>query len=245
MADSIYGLATTAYLRGEYEEAERLHLEALEMRRQRLGEHHIDVADSLNDLALVYRNQQDYEKAAQYMRESVETTRIALGNEHRYFTMSLFNLASVLNAEGAYDQAEAPAREALAKIEKSLGARHLDTGIAYAVLASSLRGQGRFAESEPLYVRGLAIFRERGALPHRIAIRQGEYADVLANLGKYDAAETELLSALEILREHYPEGNLRTRNVVSSLVALYDAWGKPEKASEYRAIASGSGEDRN
>jgi non-specific serine/threonine protein kinase/serine/threonine-protein kinase len=236
VADSLFGLAEVLSYQGEYEESERLHLEALDMRRQRLGEEHIDVADSLNDLAILSRHRKDYDRAEAYMRESLAVTRIAYGSQHPLVGTSLFNLASVLNAKGAHDAAEAPAREGLAMMHQIVGPGHVNTGIAYAVLASSLRGQKRFVESEQMYVQSIGILRERGALPHRIAIRQSEYATVLTSLGKHEEAERELLSALEVLRGHYPDGNDFTRSTCSSLVRLYEAWGKPEKAVEYRVM---------
>ncbi len=42
------------YSQGKYEQAEPLYQQALEMRRQLLGQQHPSVATSLNNLALLY-----------------------------------------------------------------------------------------------------------------------------------------------------------------------------------------------
>ncbi|MEN1682131.1 MAG: tetratricopeptide repeat protein, partial [Planctomycetota bacterium] len=42
---------------GHYDEAEPLHQQSLEIRREQLGDRHPDVAQSLNNLAVLYREQ--------------------------------------------------------------------------------------------------------------------------------------------------------------------------------------------
>ncbi len=67
---------------------------------------------------------------------------------------------------------------------------------------------------------------------------------------QYFPTPMQLLAELHVTQERYDEGELlllealdhiegesqkRTASVVRSLVALYDAWGKPDKAAEWRA----------
>ena len=60
----------------------------------------------------------------------------------------------------------------------------------------------------------------------------------LAALARYDEAEAMLLDAHRDLEaEPGPQGRA-ARATVARLVALYDAWGKPEKAAPYRLLLS-------
>jgi tetratricopeptide (TPR) repeat protein len=67
---------------GKYEEAEPLHLQALELRQRLLGENHPDVATSLNNLALLYNSQGRYEKAELLYLQALSIAEVSLGKEH-------------------------------------------------------------------------------------------------------------------------------------------------------------------
>jgi hypothetical protein len=58
----------------------------------------------------------------------------------------------------------------------------------------------------------------------------------LTEVGRYERAEELLLAAYPVLRQVMGEQNMRTELAVRRLVKLYEAWGKPEKAAEYRAL---------
>jgi hypothetical protein len=58
------------------------------------------------------------------------------------------------------------------------------------------------------------------------------HAICLVELGRYDEAEPLLLESYPNLR---PLPDADTRETLRYLVKLYDAWGKPEKAAEWRA----------
>ncbi len=53
---------------------------------------------------------------------------------------------------------------------------------------------------------------------------------------RFDDAESVLLEAHGILQTTLGDENEQTTRVVGYLADLYDAWGKPEKAAEYRAL---------
>ena len=58
----------------------------------------------------------------------------------------------------------------------------------------------------------------------------------MRRLERYEEAEKILLAAYPVLQGQFGEQHVRTQKAVSHLVALYVAWGKPEKAAEYRAL---------
>ena len=57
---------------GDYAKAEPLYRQALEIRKQVLGENHPDYAASLNNLAGLYQPMGDYAKAEPLCRQALE-----------------------------------------------------------------------------------------------------------------------------------------------------------------------------
>lgn len=53
--------------------------------------------------------------------------------------------------------------------------------------------------------------------------------------GRYDEAEPLILEGLDIQRRLLGEEHRSTANTIKNLIEFYEAWGKPEKAKEWRA----------
>jgi tetratricopeptide (TPR) repeat protein len=68
--------------RGQYAVAELLYQQALEIRRQVLGEQHPDFASSLNNLAGLYKTTGRYEQAEPLYQQALEVFRQVLGPNH-------------------------------------------------------------------------------------------------------------------------------------------------------------------
>ncbi|MFH0982883.1 MAG: hypothetical protein V2A79_15280, partial [Planctomycetota bacterium] len=58
----------------------------------------------------------------------------------------------------------------------------------------------------------------------------------LTDLGRYAEAEALLLAAYAGEARMRGEDHENTRDSVESLIALYEAWGQPDKAAEYRGL---------
>lgn len=53
---------------------------------------------------------------------------------------------------------------------------------------------------------------------------------------RYAEAEPLLLESYPVLKAKLGEQHARTVDALRRLVALYEAWGQPDKASDYRAM---------
>ena len=62
-----------------------------------------------------------------------------------------------------------------------------------------------------------------------------KYGACLTGQQRHAEAETALLEAHEILTSGLGADHSETLKVTPNLVDLYEAWGKPEKAAEWRA----------
>jgi hypothetical protein len=85
-----------------------------------------------------------------------------------------------------------------------------------------------------------AVRRAREALPakHRfMAVFLADHARTLAAMERFAEAEAEFLASHDALQRSFGEHHHRTIGVCQALVELYETWGKPEKAAEWRAKA--------
>lgn len=87
---------------------------------------------------------------------------------------------------------------------------------------------------ELLLREGLDI--RRNALPKgdgRTAEAESALGSCLAALRRYDEAELLLVESYATLKA---KRHKLTQKTLKQLIALYEAWGKPEKAAQYRPL---------
>jgi len=93
---SLNNLAGLYRAQGRYDEAEPLYRQALELRRELLGERHPQVATSLNNLAYLYESQGRYNEAEPLYLEALAMLAQAVGTDHPNFQTVLGNLVAFL-----------------------------------------------------------------------------------------------------------------------------------------------------
>ena len=136
---------------------------------------------------------------------------------------------------GQSGEAEKHYRAALELRQKSRGAAGSGVADTEAALGRLLTGRGAYEEADRLLRDALAIRRKSLPSPHW----QTGYTEALLGIcltgeRRFDEAEPLLLAGYETLRAKRREARDETRMAASGLVALYTAWGKPDKAAEWR-----------
>lgn len=154
-AECIGNLAWLLQTCGRYDEAERLHQQALEMCEQQHGPEHPSIAMHKNRLASLCQNTARYDEAESLYREVLQTRTKVLGEQHPLVAVSLNNLAVLLRLRGDYDGGEDLYRQALAIYEARLGENHPKTAIALSNLALLLTRKNQLDESDALHERSL------------------------------------------------------------------------------------------
>jgi tetratricopeptide (TPR) repeat protein len=146
--------------------------------------------------------------------------------------------------KGDYTGAEALHREALALKRKLLEREHPDVAISLVSLADALWRQKKASEAESVARQAVAIFKKAlpGDHPY-IAETESILGGALALSGRYEEAQALLLRSYPILKTSTGEGSPETRKTLERIVALYEAWGKPETAAHHRMafVASDAG----
>ncbi|MEM7516415.1 MAG: tetratricopeptide repeat-containing protein kinase family protein, partial [Planctomycetota bacterium] len=139
-------MGVTRHWVGDFADAATWLERALEIRRQHLGERHIDTAQTLNNLAVVRLWQEDPE-ATNLMRQSLEITEESLGPSHPDSMQSRGNLAAALRGLGD-NQAAVEELSILVKTQRQVfGQTHHETGQTLNNLGHLLLRSGRTAEA--------------------------------------------------------------------------------------------------
>jgi eukaryotic-like serine/threonine-protein kinase len=235
VAVTLGNLGAVLQTKGDFAGAEPLYRESLEIRRRLLGNEHPEVASTLNNLAAVLHEKGDYTSAEPLYREALDTNRRLLGNQHPRLAVNLANLAELLQDEGNYAGAEPLYREALDIRQRALGAAHVGVATVRGRLAGLLADFARAEEAEPLARE--AVEALHGKLPTDHPDRAESESILgycLVKLHRYEEAEPLLVNSCGVLQSKEPHRR-RTQRALTGVLALYEAWGKPEKAKEWRA----------
>jgi tetratricopeptide (TPR) repeat protein len=108
----------------------------------------------------------------------------------------------------------------------------------------TLLREGRFAEAEAILRKALAEYDLPGLKPLNLRIHprarfDGGLGQALAGQGKFADAETHVVAAFEELRaneQRIAGDRVRiVRDAHDAVIALYTAWGKPDKVAEWKA----------
>jgi serine/threonine-protein kinase len=235
-AESLNDLGTVLGMQGKYDEAEPLLREALAGRRRGLGEEHPGVAETMNNLAQLFRRTGRLDEAEPLFRRSAEINRLVHGDDHALVSIALGNLARVYQEQGEFAKAEPLAREALSIRRRTVGDDHHGTGLYLKVLGSVLVSDGRSAEAEPLLRESVANFEASLPPDHWwTGDAKSTLGECLVAQDRFAEAEPFLLDGLARIEAGLGPDHDRTRQAVERLVALYEAWQKPEDAARYRA----------
>ncbi len=117
-----------------------------------------------------------------------------------------------------------------------LGDDHWQTLNSKSNLALLLVDLGNAVEAEQLAGEAVVAARETLGAEHWFhGVFLGKQGRALAALERFDDGESALLAAHGILQTAVGDEHEQTKRVVGYLAVLYDAWGKPEKAAEWRA----------
>jgi tetratricopeptide (TPR) repeat protein len=184
--------------RGDLKNAEPLLRDALQMRRNLLGDQHVDVATSMSNLGGLLVEKRELQEAEQLYRRALEIVREQLGEDHPAVAGILNNLANVLWKKGDAAGAELLLRQALALGHKGLG-EHPALATTLNNLASVLQERGDLAEAEKLYRQALELWPK--LLPEdrwNIAVTEQNLAALLRKTGRVAEAEPLEQKAKEV-----------------------------------------------
>jgi serine/threonine protein kinase/Tfp pilus assembly protein PilF len=235
---SMNNLADVYMDEGKYAQAGALFSQTLEIQRRVLGPEHPYTLAFMDSLATDYGDEGKYAQAEALFNHTLQIERRVLGAEHPDTLALLSDFAFMYERQGKYALAENYAAQALAGRRHTLGSEHPDTMTSAADLALAYVSQRKFAESEPLAREAMEVDRKNRPDEWQRFRAESLLAASLAGEKKYAEAEPLLLEGYQ--------GMLARKNRIGVpewyhldradgwLVELYQAWGKPAKAAEWK-----------
>jgi serine/threonine-protein kinase len=224
-------------LGGDLSDLPRLE-EALELRRSVYGGDHTEVAGTLNDMALLLEPF-DPQAADTLLEQAAAINERIHGPDHRLTLSILNNLAGRYRDRGDFAKAEPLYRTVLERRRAAYPSDSVAHAYAMHGLGWSLTETGRPAEAEPL-LREVVRLVDPG--PGRVTsvhqMSRSTLGRCLEAQGRYAEAEVLLLGSYETTVATSPNTQFIPL-MLDRLIALYDAWNRPEAAEEFRAIRRG------
>ena len=224
---------------GRTEEAIRLGEQVRESRVMLLGAYNPYTVHSLWNLGLAYEAAGDIDKASTLLHQA-GTGLEKLDFSHAEASTIIMSLCTSLERRGDLEKADAWRRKWLEAARRKRGA----DSPAYADIlmdqGENLLESRRYAEAEPILRECVAILEKARPDSPSASQSQSLLGDALLGLSRFAEAEPILLEALDGLKARREENSPtyaghRIAAAGQRVVRLYEAWGKPEKAAEWRA----------
>ncbi len=199
----------------------------LELRRNLLGEDHLDTANSYNAVAFNFHTRRIAVEAYPYFKKTLEIKLRVLGKDHPETANSYNNLAANLKDQGEVREALPLVQQGLEIRLRVLGEDHPDLAYSYNTLAVNLDLQGRCAEAQLYHRKALDInLRLLGEDDPLVAINYNNLAISLTEQGYVALAQPLLEKALDIRRRAFGEEHPSTAASYDTLGANLHQQGK-------------------
>ncbi len=233
-------LAVTYGFQGKYGLAEPLFAKLVDGQRHVLGPEHPLTLISITNLAMLYGYEGKYALAESQLFKSLETDRRVLGLEHPSTLITMNDLALVYLYQRKYSQAEPLYLTLLDLQRRALGAEHPRRLGSMNDLALVYLEQRRYTTAERLLREALAEHQKANSDSWVRYNCESLLGASLAGQEKYAEAETLLRSGFEGMEQRIGSipafSRFRLEQSGNQILALYQDWGKAEKAAEWKNI---------
>jgi serine/threonine protein kinase len=225
---------------GKLELALPLLEETLKLRKAKLSPDHPQTLNTMNNLAQGYEAAGKLELAVPLYEDALKGMKAKLGPGHPRMIAVTKNLAlAYQKIEGLdLDRAEPLLRELLELRKKNYGPESPDAAAAMARLGLTLLKQKEYDQAEPLLRECLVVSAKNLPDSWLTFNTRSQLGGALLGLKKYEDAEPLLLEGYEGMKQRQaaipPQGKVRLAEAAQRLVDLYEAWGRPEQAQQWR-----------
>jgi hypothetical protein len=162
-----------------------------------------------------------------------------LGPGHPATVQCLVHLATAYHLCGDFGKAGSLSREALNRARKSLGPHDPQTFRAMTGLGFALLRQRKWPEAEPVLRECLAVRQKHQSDAWATFSTRSQLGEALMGRGRYAEAEPLIVSGFEGMKAREATipapSKARLPDAADRIVALYEAWDKPEQAAAWKA----------
>ena len=232
-------IAETLRQLDRFDQAKKAYEDVLIDKRRVLGERHRSTLLTRHNVALLQKDLGQPQKAEEMLRDVANIQRTVLGDQHPDTLDSEMMIALTLYEQRRMEASRDAYAEVLPRIKAALGENadaYLVGTVNYAGLLYRL---GDLEVAERTFRDALAAHRRAfGDRYFGTYYTMMELGTTLVRLKRYAEAEELFLAALAGFREIYQEqpNHHRVRDALGRLTDLYERWGHPAKAIEYRTL---------
>jgi tetratricopeptide (TPR) repeat protein len=231
VAMSLNNLANLYYDQGKYEEAFRLHKEALDIKERQLGTNHMEVALSLNNLANAFTELGKYDMAEPLLKKALDIVDANQGANQPEKAYFLSNLSVVYLHQSKPDEAMRLHKQAEAIMRVSLDTLHPDYAKLQNNLALIYYAQGDKELAEGPLKRAVEIKERQLGKDHPSLISSlHNLAIFYVTQLKYPEAERLIQRALAIFQSNDLAHHPHIARSHHTLAVLYYEQGKYKEA---------------
>lgn len=177
--------------------------------------------------------------AEQHLRRALGIRQKVLGEEAPDSLESMRNVASLLRLQGKLDEADLVMGQAVETSRRVLGQNHTETIAGLGEMARLREAQGRLGEATDLSGQTVNLAQQvKFKDDWQMARYRQDYGRYLTRMRQFPQAEKQLLESLAGWKTILGPDHQLSKKAAQHLVELYEAWGKPVQAAEYRTLLS-------
>ena len=230
---SMANLARTYASQGNFNKAEQLGVQVLDLRKKLFGAEHPDTLISMENLAGTYTNKGNFKEAEQLGTQILDMRKRLLGVEHPYTLLSMRNLAKTYSSQRKWIEAEQLEIQVLDMSKKLLGEEHPNTLISTGNLARTYSDKGNFNEAEQLEIQVLNLNKRLLGVEHPDTLRSmANLARTYANKGNFNEAEQLEVQVLDMRKKLFGAEHLHTLLSMGNLASTCSSQGKWNEAEQ-------------
>jgi serine/threonine protein kinase/tetratricopeptide (TPR) repeat protein len=224
---------------GQVDRAIALLEQTLAARTAKLGPDHSSTLSTQNNLALAYQASGQLDRAIALFEHTLAARTATQGRDHPRTLTTLLDLAIAYEARGDLPRAESMLRDVVAAQKQKFSATHPYVAESLSALGAVLLQAHKPSDAEPVLREALEIWDAKRPGGWSRFHTQARLGESLLDQKKYADAEPLLISGYEGMKARTatipaPEKD-RLGESGKSILKLYDTWGKPAKAAEWRA----------
>lgn len=218
---------------GDFDEAEKLYRQALELRIRNQGAEHAQTASVHNNLGALYISMGDLLGAKPHLEKALAIKEKVFGPKHAEVANALNNLGYLNSELGDYKAAGQAYEKALDIKKETLGPEHREVATVMGNLASVYQSLGQLDKAGPLLEQALAI-EEKALGPEATdtAYSLNNLADYHASRGQPEKAYRYFQRAAVIFEKQLGAEHPITATALDNLAIQSLALGRREEALE-------------
>jgi eukaryotic-like serine/threonine-protein kinase len=237
--NTMSNLATAYQAAGRFNEAVLLCEETLKLRKAKLGPEQPNTLTDMNNLGLAYRDAGRLNDAVPLFEETLKLQKAKLGPDHPKTLTTMNNLAVAYRDAGRLNKAVPLFEETLKLLKAKLGPDHPKTLTTMNSLAGTYLNSKRWAEALATARECLELRAKKMPDDWWRFYTMSQLGAALTGQTKYAEAEPMLLQGYDGLKAREAKipamGKKFLAEAAARIVPFYEAWGKKDKADEWRA----------